>query len=103
MDPVEAHRAATDKPTRRRLQREIVCMYRGRVEAMARRFVPSANVEAGTQVGCVGLLLALEKYEGEGDAFWWYAAGRVRVEIEKWYAACLATADRPLSAGRRAG
>jgi DNA-directed RNA polymerase specialized sigma subunit len=86
MDPVEAHGAATDKPTRRRMQREIVCIYRGRVEAMARRFVPSADVEAGTQAGLVGLLLALEKYNGEGDSFWFYAAGRVRAEIEKWRA-----------------
>src|SRR5450432_1829387 len=62
------YRATTDKATRRRLQASVVAAYRPSVASLARKLAPAAHVEEATQAGCIGLLLALERFDPEVNA-----------------------------------
>lgn len=88
--PEDLYRSTSDKATRRQLQAAVVAEYRGRIEALARRALPVQHVEEATQAGCIGLLLALEKYdrtvvgEDRGGAFWNFARAHVLNEVQQW-------------------
>lgn len=90
---VASYRATTDPLERRRIQAEVVEAYRPRVANLVRclfRRNPEHWREA-EQVGLIGLLTALEKYdpdlltgEDQGNRFWYLAYYYVKNEIRAW-------------------
>lgn len=90
MRPEEQYRHTTDRAERRRIQADILDKYRPHVRWFVRKTIAPQHREEAEQVGCIGLLVALEKYEptklGEdkGGAFWFFAARCVRDEIRRW-------------------
>lgn len=93
--PEELYAATADKAERRRLQASVVVAYRAHVDSVARKLLPPQHLEEATQAGCIGLLLALEKYDRDaafagaarpdtGAAFWNYAKRFVLDEIRDW-------------------
>lgn len=83
--PEDAYKATTDRAERRRLQAKVVELYRLRVVALAHRAVPREYWREAEQVGLIGLLVALEKFDPEGKHdFWYLASTAVRDEIRTW-------------------
>jgi hypothetical protein len=88
--PEEQYRHTTDKAARRRIQAEILDKYRPHVRWFVRKTIGPQHREEAEQVGCIGLLVALERYEPAklgvdlGGAFWFFAARCVRDEIRRW-------------------
>lgn len=81
----------TDLATRRRLQAAVVVAYRSHVESLARKLLRPQHIEEATQAGCIGLLLALEKYDDQiagpdrgKKSFWAFVFPYVRDEIRTW-------------------
>ncbi len=78
---------------RRRVQAEVVSAYRALVSKHVRMMVPERFREEAEQVGAIGLLVALERYDvtkatayggDRGRAFWNYAKRFVRDEVRDW-------------------
>ena len=89
--PEQIYRETTDKATRRRLQAAVVAEYRAKVSAFAARYVSADHRAEAEQVGLIGLLIALERYEPSllvddrvAVFFWSFASRFVRDEIRAW-------------------
>jgi hypothetical protein len=83
--PEVTYKNATTPTERRRIQAAVVEAYRGRVSALVRRSIPAEHREEGEQVGAIGLLVALEKYDPTlGAPFWHVAQLWIRKELQRW-------------------
>ena len=85
-----AYRTTTDPVARRQIQAAVVKAYRSRVRSYVRRRMAPRHWEEAEQVGSIGVLVALEKFESgrmgvdRGAAFWRFAFLYVRHEIQRW-------------------
>ncbi|HXB26786.1 MAG TPA: hypothetical protein VNV25_18815 [Gemmatimonadaceae bacterium] len=73
----------------RQLQALVVAAHRAEVAAVVRKIVPSKHWEEAEQLGALGVLVALEKYDPKTGSdrvggFWNFARRHVRREIRKW-------------------
>lgn len=83
--PEQRYKKATDPKERRRLATAVVLAYRPHVARLVRKTVPAKHWREAEQVGEIGLLVALEKFDPErGAPFWALAKQWVRHEIQKW-------------------
>lgn len=83
--PETAYKNTSDPRARRRIQGEIVVKYRGRLASYVRRHLSARHWQEAEQVGAIGLLVALEKFEpSRGVPFWFFAVQWVRKEIQRW-------------------
>src|SRR5580693_1631945 len=89
--PEDQYKQAASQAERTRLQTAVLMAYRTHVAGFVRRFVhnPAHRPEA-EQVGLLGLLVALEKYDpsllgaDRGARFWSFATLHVRYEVQRW-------------------
>lgn len=87
----EALYKTADKAERRRIQTELVSRHRHKLHLFVRSLVPAQHFDEGAQVGALGLLLALEKYDdaksgpdrGKKD-FFAFAKPYIRDEVRVW-------------------
>jgi hypothetical protein len=86
-------KTAAGSTERRQIQAAVIEAHRGHVAALARRMVPTQHRQEAEQVGAIGLLLALEKYDptprqghSTSPVFWSYAFTFARDEIRAWKA-----------------
>lgn len=98
MRPEETYRTTTDRNERRRIQAEVLAANREHVVWFVRKTVAPQHRAEAVQVGLLGVLIALEKYDREGAfakrgetpredrgaAFWFFASKYVHKEIQKW-------------------
>lgn len=83
--PEDAFKQTTDRTERRRLRACVVADYRSRVTSIVRSVLPREHWDEGLQVGLLGLLVALEKFDpSAGRDFWYCASTAVRDEIRAW-------------------
>jgi DNA-directed RNA polymerase specialized sigma subunit len=75
---------AATRIERREIQADTIRQYRGRIAAVARALAKPSDWEGAEEVGAIGLLVALEQYEGPADDFWRFAVVFVRDEIRLW-------------------
>lgn len=87
------YKGTTDLVARRRIQAQVVEAYRAHVASYVRKHVAQAHSKEAEQVGVIGVLVALEKYDAgivcavggdRGAAFWNFARMYVRDEIRRW-------------------
>lgn len=79
------YRGTVDHVARRRIQSEVVTEYRNRVASYVRRRLAPRHWQEAEQVGLIGLLVALEKFDASrGIAFWFFAVTYVRDELNAW-------------------
>jgi DNA-directed RNA polymerase specialized sigma subunit len=90
METIATYRDASPLK-RRQIQTEVVSTYRPHVARMVRGTVAPRHREEAEQVGLIGLLVGLERFDPEratgpdvGAAFWTFARGHVKDEIQKW-------------------
>lgn len=88
--PEETYKTATTPAARRRIQTAVVIAYREKIQGAVRRLLPRSpqHWEEACQVGALGLLVALEKYQPKPGAkpwaFWRFACLPVMSEIREW-------------------
>ena len=90
-NPEQSYKTETNPTERRRIQAAVIEAHRPHVAALVRRLVPAEHREEGQQVGALGVLVALEKYD-DGIAgpdrgkkcFWGFAYLYVRDELQRW-------------------
>ena len=95
--PEDIYHSVRDPAERRRIQAKVLLCYSGRIRDVVCRFEYRAGAdrhwEDAQQAGCVGLLVALEKYNPDRQAyepnivpfFWNYARASVLDEVQKWF------------------
>lgn len=105
----EDYYRTSDKTERRRIQLVIVTEHRDRVAALVRRGVPKRLRAEACQVGALGLLVALEKYDPERSgpdrgkkSFWGFAFPYVREEIRVWLDHAAGWQNTKMSKAKRA-
>lgn len=90
MTTPEARYSTAQPEERERLQIEVLGRYRARIAGVVRALTTPPNWAEGEQVGAIGLLVALERYdsarlgEDRGGAFWFFAQAYVRDEVQSW-------------------
>ena len=91
--PEQGYKENVSPTERKRIRAAVVEAYRPQVAALVRKLVPTHHGEEGLQVGLIGVLVALEKYDAprctkvggdRGAAFWNFARTYVRDEIRTW-------------------
>jgi hypothetical protein len=91
-NPEELYKKTTDQTARRRLQTAVVLAFRDRIAALVRGLAPREHRAEAEQVGALGVLVALEKYDPgrkeyepeKGSYFWNFARSIVLDEIQRW-------------------
>lgn len=83
--PEREYRTASTPDECRKIQAKVIKAYARRVASFVRRRVPREDREEGEQVGAIGVMLALEKYDpARGVPFWGFARNYVLHEIQRW-------------------
>lgn len=91
LKPELIYAATTDRAERRRLEEAVLIAYRPQVARFVRRRVHEKHWQEAEQVGLIGLLVALQKYDPiprpgfeEPTPFWFFAMAWVRKELQRW-------------------
>lgn len=86
INPEQLYQSTSCPVERRRIQEEVIESCRGRVSALVRRMVSQReHWREAEQVGAVGVIVALGRYDANrNDSFWGFAHLIVRDEIEMW-------------------